>query len=124
MARDEDTQLGDRLRRRRIAIRAGLIAIGVAVLLALAGVALLVTEGLLFDGKPRYSESWAKCADGDVCVAVSIPCGWTGVNRRHRDDAEAYYGYLATVIDLRCSIEEVPTEPPPATCRAGVCILE
>jgi len=104
--------------------RAALIG-GVAVALtALVLVALLVAEGLLFDGKPEFSDKWAECATGESCVAVSVPCGWTAVNRRHRDAATAYYAYIATVIELRCSADVVPTAPPPAACRAGRCALD
>jgi hypothetical protein len=104
--------------------RRGLIGIGIAVLIVLAGISLLVAEGLLLAGKPDYSAEWAACSGDDVCVAVSIPCGWTAINRRYREDAEAYYNYLATVIDIRCSSEDVPSEPPPAYCRAGLCAVE
>lgn len=104
--------------------RAALIGVGVLALATLALVALLIAEGLLFDGRPRFSEEWAACAAGESCVAVSVPCGWTAVNRRHREDAEAWYAYLATVADLRCRTEDVPTAPPPAACRAGRCTLD
>lgn len=104
--------------------RWGLIGIGIAAVIVLAGIALLTAEGLLFDGKPRHSAEWAVCGAGDTCVAVSVPCGWTAVNARYRADAETYYGYLATVIDIRCSSAEVPAEPPAAHCRAGRCVLE
>jgi len=106
--------------RRRLA----LIGLGVAVLLGLAIVGLLAAEGLLYDSRPQYDDAWAECAGDDVCVAIPIPCDWTAVNGRHREAAEAYYGYLATVIDLRCRADEVPTTPPAATCRAGRCVLE
>ncbi|MDH3230182.1 MAG: hypothetical protein OEN55_10345 [Alphaproteobacteria bacterium] len=104
--------------------RKGLIGIGIAVLIVLAGISLLVAEGLLFDSKPDYSAKWAECSGDDVCVAVSIPCGWTAVNRRYREAAEAYYNYLATVIDIRCSSDDVPSEAPPAYCRAGRCAVD
>ena len=104
--------------------RWGLIGIGIAVLIVLAGVSLLTAEGLLFDDKPRYSAEWPLCGPGETCVAVSVPCGWAAVNARYRKDAETYYGYLATVIDMRCTSEEVPAEPPAAYCRAGRCVVE
>lgn len=103
---------------------AALIGVAVVVLITLAGVALLVAEGLLFDDTPSFNPEWAACGSGDVCVAVSVPCGWTAVNRRHREAAAAYYAYVATVIDLRCRADEVPSEPPPASCRAGRCLLD
>ncbi len=104
--------------------RAALIGVAVVALVALAGVALLVAEGLLFDDKPRFSPEWAACGGDDVCVAISVPCGWTAVNARHREAAAAYYAYVATVIDLRCSADEVPAAPPPASCQAGRCVLD
>jgi len=105
---------------RRAALIGG-AAVGLAVLVL---VALLVAEGLLFDGRPEFSEDWAKCETGDTCVAISVPCGWTAVNRRHRDAAAAYYAYIATVIELRCNADDVPPAPPAAVCRAGRCALD
>ena len=104
--------------------RGVLIGIGIVVLIVLAGTSLLVAEGLLFDDKPDYSAKWAECTGDDVCVAVSIPCGWTAVNRRYREDAQAFYSYEATLIEIDCSGEDVSTEPPPAYCRAGLCAFE
>ncbi len=104
--------------------RALLIGLAIAALIVAAATALLVAEGLLFDDTPKFSAAWAACGDDDVCVAVSVPCGWTAVNSRHREAAAAYYAYIATVIDLRCAAGEVPAEPPPASCRAGRCVLD
>ncbi|UCH75031.1 MAG: hypothetical protein JSU82_04065 [Rhodospirillales bacterium] len=104
--------------------RALLIGLAVCALVIAAVIALLAAEGLLFDSKPRFSPEWAECDDDDICVAVALPCGWTAVNLSDREAAEAYYGYLATVIELRCRADEVPAEPPPAACRAGRCVLD
>ncbi len=104
--------------------RAAIIGTAVLAVIVLAGIALLAAKGLLFDDTPRFSPDWAACGRDDVCVAVSVPCGWTAVNIRHREAAAAYYDYIATVIDLRCSADEVPAVPPPAVCRAGRCALD
>lgn len=104
--------------------RAALIGGAAVALTALVLVALLVAEGLLFDSKPAFSEKWVECATGESCVAVAVPCGWTAVNRRHRNPAEAYYAYIATVVELRCRSEDVPAAPPPAACRTGRCTFD
>lgn len=100
-----------------------LIAVAAAVLLALAGTSLLVGIGLRSREKPVFRADWAVCMKGDRCVAVATPCGWTAVNGRHKTDADLYYAYLATVIEVRCS-GDVPNRPPAAQCRAGRCILD
>jgi hypothetical protein len=104
--------------------RALLIGIAALAVVVLAVLVLLTAEGLLFSGKPEFSDEWGTCVTGDECIAITVPCGWTAVNTRHRKAAEAYYSYLATVVDLRCSSSEVPAEPPPATCRGGRCAID
>ena len=100
-----------------------LIAVAAASLLALAGVSMFVAADPLSGDKPEFRAEWADCENGDSCTAVRAPCGWTAVNGRHKADAELYYDYLATVIEVRCD-DDVPDEPPAAHCRAGRCALD
>lgn len=104
--------------------RVVLVGIGVAVLAVAAGISILMAEDLLFDDKPGYSATWTECTADGVCVAVSIPCGWTAVNRRYKEDAQAFYDYEATLIEIDCGSEQVSSEPPPTYCRAGLCAIE
>lgn len=96
----------------------------ILALLTAAGILLFVIAGPQGDEKPVFRPEWAACADDDSCVAVRAPCGWEAVNGRHKEDAELYYGYLATVIEVRCGQEDVPAEPPVAKCRASRCTFE
>jgi hypothetical protein len=102
-------------------------AVGGAGILLGSGLLVYAFAGLTTSKPDRrvFSPIWEVCDQGDVCVAVQDPCGeWQPVNKKHEEDAAAYYGHLITVVDttgMECVSVNLSRRKPAAYCLSGAC---